>query len=289
MLYEFIKPSIDKSPIYIKIDDPSKEEKFADWHYHEDIEMLWIKKGELYLSINKQDFTLQEGDILFVDSYVPHTTKTPIGTEKVLLQFKHDLLLSEQIDKIVLKPFIKSPNHFVVFRKSTLAGQLLILSFEKINNEFISQKKSYLSFVKAHFYEILAILYRFGTLMSPDDYSLPKQAKLLFPALQYAVENIDKPISLDEISTVAHLDRSYFCRLFNKNLQMTFSEYLCILRMQKAEKLLLYSNKTITEIALSCGFGSPAYFTKIFKEKKGFTPTFYKHLKKRVSALPQKK
>ena len=95
------------------------------------------------------------------------------------------------------------------------------------------------------------------------------------------IDNLDSHISLEEISNSVHLDRSYFCRIFKKSMKMTFNEYLCTLRLQKAEELLLYSNNSIAEIALASGFSSPAYFTKIFKEKKGFTPTFYKHLTKR--------
>ena len=117
MFYEFIKPSIYRSPIYFKIDDPNNKERHADWHYHEDIEMLWIKKGVLYLSINNQDYILQEGDVLFVDAYVPHKTRTPEGTEKFLLQFKHDLLLIEEFDKFIFKPFMKNPQQFTIFRK----------------------------------------------------------------------------------------------------------------------------------------------------------------------------
>ena len=57
-------------------------------------------------------------------------------------------------------------------------------------------------------------------------------------------------------------------------------EYLYQIRLNVAENLLLHSDKNITEIAFEVGFLSPAYFTKIFREHKGYPPSFYKKLQK---------
>ena len=277
MEQEFIIPSSSNLPLYIKSNPAPDKEHYVDWHYHEDVEMVFVECGRFELFINNQIYELFEGDVVFVNSFVPHKTLTHIGNRKLLLQFKHNLFSSEQM----LMPLFPKKNDFAIFRKDSEQNKSLTFCFEKLSREFEDQKKSYTSFIKASFYEILAVLYRFEILDNPEEISLPPECERFLPALQYVYDNIAFPVSLGEISDMLNIDRSYFCRLFKKTMNMSFMEYVYILRLNKAEELLLHSDMPITEIAIESGFSSPAYFTKIFKEKKGYTPSFYKQLKKR--------
>ena len=152
MLQEFIKPSIHKAPIYIKADTVATEERIANWHFHEDIEMIWVQKGELYLFINHHSYTLSEGDIVFINNLTPHKTRTPKGCTKFLLQFKHALILTEQLDKLILNPLIQKNKPFFIFRKDSPANNQLLLCFEQLINELASQQTSYLAYIKASYF-----------------------------------------------------------------------------------------------------------------------------------------
>lgn len=58
----------------------------------------------------------------------------------------------------------------------------------------------------------------------------------------------------------------------------TLTEYVNFTRMHKAEQLLINQNKSISEIALECGFSSPQYFNKLFRKINGVSPSYYKKL-----------
>ena len=108
-----------------------------------------------------------------------------------------------------------------------------------------------------------------------------KEQQTVLPVIQYTQTHYVEPISLKLASDIIHVDKSYFCRLFKKAIGISYLEYVYFLRIAKAEELLLRTKKTVTEIANETGFPSSAYFTKVFKKRKGYTPTFYKKLQKR--------
>ena len=221
MEQEFIIPSRSNLPLYIKSNPVPDADHYVDWHYHEDVEMIWIEEGDFQLFINNQTYELSKGDIAFVNSFVPHKTLTHVGNKKLLLQFKHNLFSSEQM----LMPLFPKRNDFAIFRKDSEQNECLTSCFEKLSSEFSLQQKSYTSFIKASFYEILAVLYRFEILDNPEEISLPPECERFLPALKHVYDNIAFPVSLGEISNMLNIDRSYFCRLFKKKLGITPTEY----------------------------------------------------------------
>jgi AraC-like DNA-binding protein len=90
-------------------------------------------------------------------------------------------------------------------------------------------------------------------------------------ALLYISENFD---SVNERDAAAFCGLSYnhFSASFKKTVGRSFSDYLTLIRINEAEKLLLSTEKSITDIALSCGFSSTSHFISRFKEKNGVTP-----------------
>ncbi len=95
-------------------------------------------------------------------------------------------------------------------------------------------------------------------------------------AIKYLDSNISNQINLKEVAKHVHLNPSYFSVLFKDQTNMTFSEYVTRIRIQKAKNLLLTTNLTVSEIAEQVGYNTPKYFIKIFKEYENVTPNRYK-------------
>lgn len=68
----------------------------------------------------------------------------------------------------------------------------------------------------------------------------------------------------------------YLGQLFLKEKGIKFNDYLLEVRLQKARKLLLYSDKSIKEVAREVGFKNPDYFLQKFKEVEGILPSLYR-------------
>lgn len=83
-------------------------------------------------------------------------------------------------------------------------------------------------------------------------------------------------ITLQEIAQAGGVCRSKGCQIFCHSLQTTPNEYLNSFRLEMSVELLVSTSKTITEIAHECGFSSSSYFSELFAQSKGCSPTAYR-------------
>ena len=88
--------------------------------------------------------------------------------------------------------------------------------------------------------------------------------------------NYSKNISIELLSRIIGVDRTYFYRLFKESTKISPKEYLTNLRIEKAKMLLCNSNMNIKEIAISVGFNNYLSFERVFKDKCGIHPTAYR-------------
>lgn len=94
--------------------------------------------------------------------------------------------------------------------------------------------------------------------------------------LKFIEENYSSPVKLPTLAEIAGVTEQHLCRLFKKNLGMRPMEYLAKLRIRHAKELLVYSEKSIAEIAEETGFVDNSYFTVVFKKYEGMTPGEYR-------------
>ena len=96
--------------------------------------------------------------------------------------------------------------------------------------------------------------------------------------LTYININYNKQLSLDELAKIAGYSKSRFAHLFSEIVGMSPIKYQNDIRLKNSCELLTSTNLTIAEIAQSCGFGDPLYFSRIFKKKHKISPTEYRLL-----------
>jgi AraC family transcriptional regulator len=98
--------------------------------------------------------------------------------------------------------------------------------------------------------------------------------------VEFMHSNLDRKITLAEMADVARMSTSHFSHIFKEDTGRSPLVFLNEIRMRRVKKLLIAGDKTITEIALECGFGSPAYLTASFCKKFKITPSKFKKLHK---------
>ena len=95
-------------------------------------------------------------------------------------------------------------------------------------------------------------------------------------ATKYIYNNFRKPLTLEEVSSVASLSPTYFSKKFKLITGMGFKEYLNYVRLKHAQTALLTSDSSITDIALEYGFNDSNYFKDLFKKVYGKSPREYR-------------
>jgi two-component system response regulator YesN len=99
----------------------------------------------------------------------------------------------------------------------------------------------------------------------------------LFKAVeQYITDNLKEDINLKDTAAKFNLSPYYFSRTFKKVFGYNFSDYLNLIRINKAKELLKDDSLSIKEICYLVGYSDPNYFSKVFKKYEGVTPTEYR-------------
>jgi AraC family transcriptional regulator len=93
---------------------------------------------------------------------------------------------------------------------------------------------------------------------------------------KYIQDNLDQPLSLDDLAQVALLSPNYFISMFQRSTGMTPYKYVLQQRVEYAKELLTYSKLSLMEIAHKCGFPDQSQFTTTFRRHMGVTPGQYK-------------
>lgn len=103
-----------------------------------------------------------------------------------------------------------------------------------------------------------------------------KENPLIQKVCNYIESNMDKDISLDDASAVAGVSSFYLSKLFKEETGETFVNYLTEKRLEKAKAMLGNKSYSIKEVAACCGYNDQNYFSRLFKNKFGISPTDFK-------------
>ena len=142
--------------------------------------------------------------------------------------------------------------------------------FHKLSEQIIDSKE--FCFEKITAYMILILSY-IGEIEVPIQGSaLTAGYKCITEALKYIKKNISEPLTLSEVSSVVNLSPNYFSKIFTGIMGCTFIKYVTLQRIEYARELLATTDKSITNIAFECGFGSFSSFSRAFKKLNGCRP-----------------
>lgn len=91
-------------------------------------------------------------------------------------------------------------------------------------------------------------------------------------ATEYIGTNYREQIKIEDIINLVTYSQSHFLRLFKRETGYSILKYINHVRVEKACLDLMYSHKSLTEIAISNGFNTPQYFSRVFSDVMNVTP-----------------
>lgn len=108
------------------------------------------------------------------------------------------------------------------------------------------------------------------------------------PAIKFMADNLHRKICREQLAAMVHLNPSYFDRLFVESYGIAPTQMLRKMRLQQARQLLENTDKSLSEIAVACGFENLSYFCRIFRHQLDQTPSQYrKYARNRANNLYQ--
>ena len=253
-----------------------------EWHWHTELEFVYIESGTVTFWIGEKQFDLSEGDGLFINSKVLHRFYSP--AEAVIPNFVFMPYFIATQDSIIyhkyILPLISSSLSYQIFHEDVPWQKKALVTMEQIiaaqdsgsPNELMTAllvQKLWLEI-----YENADIPYS----EYPVNHSSFAQARLQL-MMQFIHLNYSHNISLDDIAGHAMISKSTALNLFRNNLQITPIHYLINYRLKQAALLLSKTEKKINAISNETGFHNVDYFCRLFKKHYSLTPTEYRRKK----------
>ena len=268
-------------PIYIRHGILSRYPNHAaPSHWHDDIEFIVILDGEMNYNVNGEIIRLRKGEGIFVNARQMHFRFSDSKTEcEFICIILHPLLLCSlpAYEQDFIMPVIHSSTPFI-FLDPNIGWQDGIL--EQLNFMYrCKEKKSAPLDVQFSFAAIWSLLYE--NIPLDDNISNSKSSDLTIvrDMVGFIQKNYTQKISLDDIALSGAVGQSKCCKLFAKYFRQTPNNYLNGYRLNKSLELLCDNDMSVTEIALSVGFGGASYYAELFRKCFGKSPTEYRKSK----------
>lgn len=253
-----------------------------DTHFHNEVEYVYVLEGCIEYTINGIRYILQTGDCVFTNGNILHSnksvSKSPAKTIVVLfpLTFLSDNL-SDTITQKYIQPVV-GKNLLGTIIKHNQTGDRIIETIQTLsdqNQEEFGYELCVTSLVYTLWKHTVTYLCEEDALLFEDkaEYHNSEIAKNM---LNYIHEHYAEQIIIPDIANAICSSTSECFRCFKQFTGQTPVDYIQNYRLRHAEKLLLDSKFSITEIGFECGFYSSSYFSKLFKKRFHMTPREYR-------------
>ena len=250
-----------------------------DWHWHSEVEFVFIEKGTAEFLVGSGRYVLTEGTGIFINSQVIHRFE---ASESVIIPnivFSPSLLSAEDslIYRKYIQPLLDSSVECLIFspevpwQKEVLKNLLLV--FDVQDTESIGEIKTVELLLKI--WETVYENANISESIPAAKATAHTQAQLQI-MMQYIHKNYSEHITLADIAQTVSVSKSSALNIFNKYLRISPVSYLINYRLKRAAKLLASTDSSIYSIASNTGFENVGYFCRSFKELFGVTPSEYR-------------
>lgn len=248
------------------------------WHFHPEIEMVYVKGGSGKRHFGNHLSYYHSGDLVLIGSMLPHTGFSDRLTQnesETIIQFRSDCFGKD------------------FFQIEEMKGIQKLLQRAKAGIAFLGEAKVHIGarvekmVTLSNFAKMIELLCILQDMASTDEYEILNADGYVFEVehsgndrinliYDHVQANFQRAIPLAEIATVASMTVPSFCRYFKRTSGKNFTLFVNEFRISHACKLLTEQNLSISNVALESGFNNFSYFNKIFKEVTGRSPSVYR-------------
>ncbi|SMD13329.1 AraC family transcriptional regulator [Pedobacter nyackensis] len=274
---EIIEPSFGSSFYYSKYAEKDNN-KAHIWHYHPEIEMVFVNGGAGKRQIGSHVSYYTDGDLILIGSNLPHCGFTDTNTgnkNETVIQMKPNFLGSVFLEleetKCIPALFNKAKGG-IAFGPET----------KKAVSDRIEMMDDQLPFER-----LLTLLNILKELENSDDYKILNAAGFSMEmqiqdndrinmVFNYVKDHFQEEINLIAIAEMSNMTVPSFCRYFKKITKKTFTQFVNEYRIVHASKLLAEKQISISNISFESGFNNFGHFNKLFKEFTGKSASQYR-------------
>ncbi len=269
--YEYIKhlKGLSLHTYFVSIDQRLQ-------HWHGDVEILFVVRGSVQLSVGQDLFSMNKGDIIVINHFEIHSLRQ--ATE-------NNLLFVVQFDPAFCKRYF-SEMQYIRFddrllnkdrdaESWTAVRAILIETIEIFAAEQLFYQFQLVSQLNRLVFTLLRNLpFKMYARKEIDSYE--NNLERLNRILIHIQNNAQYKITLDEIAKDEGLSTFYLSHFIRQHLGVSYQEYLSQVRLNKAAGMLATTQKSVSSIAMESGFSDIRYLRKHFESHLGCSPEAYR-------------
>ena len=245
-------------------------------HIHRAVELLYIKNGNYNVILDGAEYFISEGDlILFCSDCMHHVTageceKNDYYVIKIPPSFFLEASGEDEGSRYVMQFMVSHRDAKFLWRKSELESSPILEILNSLIYEYETKGYAYKFAIRLKIMELLLAVMRERNV--DPDLLQSGASHMIYDAITYVRSNFAQDINEKELAEEMGLSYSYFSRSFKRVMGMSFKKYLNMIRVNRAEQMLITGDHSVSEVAIECGYNSISYFISVYRSLKGTTP-----------------
>lgn len=255
-----------------------ENEPVIKMHYHDYVEILYGLDCDLTVWCYGTKYNLKSGGLAVINSKNPHTvTSNSDCSTYVVIKFMPQILYAAEQSVLEFRyiiPFITSGDEYKkLFDACEVEGSDIPDIMEKIVYEW--ERRDYAFEIAVRMYAIRIAVWLLRSWQAVHGYNAPGVTPEVLGAIQKSVEYVQKNYSAAtsrEAAVLCAMSHSYFSRIFKRVMKRSFVDYVNYVRISEAQRMLVGTEKSVTDVALDVGFSTSSYFIDKFRKQVHMTP-----------------
>lgn len=253
-------------------------------HIHSSTELLWIERGTYRISSDGREYDAAAGDLVLLRPFTIHHATTGDEPEnayhviKIRSSFLQEFSTGEALGESLAELTLCRSDSKVLWtarevKESGLLPALTDFVAEETPRPFREMG------LRIGAGRLLLLLLRDLSARRPEGEipaTPPGSILKIYSALLLVNRRYTEDLTEESCASEIGFSRCYFSRLFRRVVGVGFKQYLTNTRLRRAEKELLTTDRSVSEIAAAVGFNSVAYFISCFRQKNKVSPTAYR-------------
>jgi AraC family transcriptional regulator, melibiose operon regulatory protein len=278
-LSERLNYNLPNFHLYVRKGTLRQFDKYAAaCHWHPDLEFILVLQGSIDFFVNGKTAHLDKGHGIFINSKRLHYGFSADMTDcSYIVVAIHPSLLGKDSwegKEYWVEKFGSNSNDYLLLTDENYWQREVLLSISQIYDEMHSQTRNPLRLLS----QALSLCASMGDHLTSNSGQLADDPfwAVVWKMTDFIHRHYENKITLDEIAAAGSVCRSRCCELFGNYIGQTPNSYLTQYRIQKSCEMLQDTDRTISEIAISCGFQSASYFSYVFRKEIGVVPQSYR-------------
>lgn len=274
---EIISPSYGSSFTIVQFDEKANSKSHL-WHYHPEIEIVYVRGGSGKRQIGSHLSYFTDGDLILIGSNLPHCGFTNAQTgnkSETVIQFQPEFLGNayfEIPEMATIHTLLQQAKAGIAFNGAS--KQRIGEKIEKMNHLDPFERLQLL----------VKVLYdmstsKEGSILNAVGFSLELQVQdndRINVVFNYVKDHFQEAITLEEVADLVSMTIPSFCRYFKKITNKTFTTFVNEYRIVHACKLLTEKPMSIIDVCFESGFNNFSHFNKSFKAYTGRSASQYR-------------